>query len=66
MNGDDKLVRTSEAAQLLSVSEWSIRKMAKEGELPYIQRGSRSSPMLFDPEDLREWVEKHKTRKMGA
>jgi excisionase family DNA binding protein len=56
------LVRCSAAAQFLGVSEWSIRKMAHAGELPYIQRAGHSSPMLFDPGDLRQWMEQQKIR----
>lgn len=56
------LIRSREAARLLGMSEWSLRKLAHERELPYIQR-SPSSPMLFDPEDLRQWIEREKIRK---
>ena len=63
MENERGLIRCSEAAQFLGLSEWSIRKMAHGGELPYIQRGSRSSPMLFDPVDLRRWIEGEKRKK---
>ena len=53
------LIRSRDAAHLLGMSEWSIRKLAHEGELAYIQRSS-SSPMLFDPADLRQWIEREK------
>jgi excisionase family DNA binding protein len=56
------LIRSRDAAQLLGMSEWSIRKLAHEGELPYIQRAT-TSPMLFDPADLRQWIEREKIRK---
>jgi excisionase family DNA binding protein len=62
MEKQEGLVRCSSAAQFLGVSEWSIRKMAHDGELPYIQRGSCSSPMLFDIADLRHWKEQQKIR----
>ena len=56
------LIRCREAARFLGISEWLIRDMAHKGELPYIQRGSYSSPMLFDVADLRQWIEKQKVR----
>lgn len=62
MERDEGLVRCSKAAQFLGVSEWSIRQMAHDGELPYIQRGAASSPMLFDLADLRRWKESQKVR----
>jgi hypothetical protein len=56
------LIRSRDASRLLGMSEWSLRKLAHESELPYIQR-SPSSPMLFDPLDLRKWIEREKIRK---
>lgn len=55
------LLRSREAAKLLCMSEWLLRQVAHDGELPYIQRTARS-PMLFDIVDLRKWVEKEKIR----
>ena len=57
----EALIRSKEAARILGMSEWLLRKLAHEGELPYIQR-SHTSPMLFDPADLRAWVEREKIR----
>jgi hypothetical protein len=45
------------------MSEWSLRILAHSGELAYIQRNGPRSPMLFDPLDLRAWVEREKIRK---
>jgi hypothetical protein len=56
------LIRSRAAARLLGMSEWLLRKLAHEGELAYIQR-TTSSPLLFDPADLRKWIEKEKVRK---
>jgi excisionase family DNA binding protein len=58
------LIRSREAARLLGMSEWSLRKLAHEGELSYIQHTPRS-PMLFDPPDLRQWIERQKVRGSG-
>jgi hypothetical protein len=55
------LIRCREAARLLGMSEWLLRKLAHEGQLAYIQR-TRTSPLLFDPADLRKWVEREKIR----
>jgi excisionase family DNA binding protein len=56
------LIRCREAARFLGISEWLIREMAHKGELPYVQMGSYSSPMLFDVVDLRNLIEKKKVR----
>jgi excisionase family DNA binding protein len=55
------LIRCREAARLLGLSEWSLRKLAHERELPFIQR-TPTSPLLFDPADLRKWIEREKIR----
>ena len=57
----EALMRSKDAARLLGMSEWTLRWMAHAGEFPYIQMTPRS-PMLFDPADLRAWVEKNKVR----
>jgi hypothetical protein len=58
------LIRSREAARLLGMSEWLLRKLAHSGQLAYIQRTPRS-PLMFDPLDLRKWVEKEKIRGNG-
>lgn len=55
------LLRSRDAARLLGISEWLLRKLAHDGELAYIQVTPRS-PMLFDPIDLRSWIEREKVR----
>lgn len=57
----EALIRSKDAARLLGCSEWLLRKMAHEGVLPYIQR-TPTSPLLFDPIDLRRWIESEKIR----
>lgn len=57
----EALIRSKDAARLLGMSEWSLRKLAHEGELPYIHR-SPTAPMYFDPIDLRRWIEREKIR----
>ena len=58
------LIRSRDAARLLGISEWLLRKLAHDGELAYIQLTPRS-PMLFDPLDLRSWIEREKVRRSG-
>lgn len=53
------LVRIKHAAQVLGMSEWTVRQMAKAGELKFIQRTGRS-PMLFSPADLEGWARKNR------
>jgi hypothetical protein len=55
------LIRSRDAAKLLGMSEWLLRKLAHSGELSYIQR-TATSPLLFDPADLRKWIEREKVR----
>jgi excisionase family DNA binding protein len=57
----EALLRSKDAARRLGISEWLLRRLAHEGELPYIQRAA-TSPMLFDPADLRKWIEREKVR----
>lgn len=55
------LVRCREAAQLLGVSEWQVRKLAHDRQLAFIQLTVRS-PLLFDRADLQAWIETHKQK----
>lgn len=53
------LVRVKVAAQMLGCSEWQVRQMVHQKELPFIQRTPRS-PMLFDRADLEAWIRRNK------
>ena len=53
------LLRIRQAAQMLGVSEWTIRQMAHNGELKFVRRTDRS-PMLFSCADLEAWVRKNR------
>jgi hypothetical protein len=57
----EALIRCRDAARLLGMSEWLLRKLAHDGDLAYIQR-TATSPLLFDPADLRKWIEREKIR----
>jgi len=52
-------MRCRDAAKMLGISEYSLRKLAHEGDLPYIHLGT-TCPMLFDVGDLRRWIERKK------
>ena len=54
------LLRVEEAAKILGLSPHYIRKLADRGDLPKVKLGSRT---LFDPADLRAFVEKAKRKK---
>jgi excisionase family DNA binding protein len=54
-----RLLRSKAAAKYLGVSDWTIRKLAHQGEIRYIQLTPRS-PMLFDVADLDDWIEQNK------
>ena len=58
------LIRSKDRARLMGMSEWLLRKLAHEGELAYIQR-TATSPLLFDPPDLRKWIEREQVRGNG-
>lgn len=38
-------VTVKQAAELLNISEWMVRKAMREGELPYITFGSTKLPL---------------------
>lgn len=54
-----RLLRLKPAADYLSVSTWTLRRIIQEGELPIIKYGA-NVPWLLDVRDLDGWVEKHK------
>lgn len=47
------LVELPEAAELLGVSVWTVRRWAKDGKLPRLKEGRR---FRFSRESLTEWV----------
>jgi excisionase family DNA binding protein len=50
-------VRIREAAELLSISERHLRRMAERGEIPRIGKGKLTR---FSVDDLREWQRKNR------
>ena len=56
-----RLLRLKPAADYVSLSYWTLRRMIQEGELPVVQTGA-NAPWLVDVRDLDFWIEKNKTR----
>lgn len=56
-----RLVRTREAATYLALSEWKIRKLVRNGQIPYIDDG-KSGPWRFDLRDLDAYVERYRQK----
>jgi len=48
------LIGIREAAQALGLSERTLWDLTKAGEIPHVRVGRR---VLYDPNDLRAWVE---------
>jgi excisionase family DNA binding protein len=55
-----ELFSYQEAAQVLGVSERTIRRLVREGLLPVVQLGSRVR--RIDPDDLAAVIDRAKTR----
>ena len=48
------LLGTRRAAAVLGLSERTLWRLTKSGEVPHVRIGRR---VLYDPDDLRAWVE---------
>jgi excisionase family DNA binding protein len=55
-----RLLRLKPAAEYLSLSTWTLRRLVQGGELPIIKYGE-NAPWLIDVRDLDGWIEQHKT-----
>src|SRR3954468_6855122 len=55
-----RLLRLKPAADYMSMSTWTLRRLIQQGELPVIQR--ENAPWLVDVEDLNAWIERSKQR----
>ena len=53
-----KLLRKSDVAELMDVSEWSVTKWMDDGKLRFIRIGGT---VRFRVEDVREFVERHQS-----
>jgi excisionase family DNA binding protein len=54
-----RLLRSAEAADYLSVSVWTLRRLIQSGELPVVQRGD-AGKFLVDIRDLDGFIERNK------
>lgn len=52
------LMRAPEAAKALALSERTLWTLAQRGEIPRVLAGRA---VLYDPADLRTWIERKKT-----
>lgn len=50
-----RLLRTNYAAKFLGLSEWKLRRLIQEGQIPVVQYGDRA-PWLVDIRDLEKWI----------
>ncbi len=53
---DRRLLTVSQAAERLSVSEKSVRRMIVRGELPAVQLGAPGSSVRIDVDELEAWL----------
>jgi len=61
ISGPKLLLKSREAAKLLSVSERTLWNLTQRGELPCVRIGKRG--IRYDPKDLSRWLESRKTTK---
>jgi excisionase family DNA binding protein len=54
-----KLLRIREAASCLNISGWKLRQLVANGKIRFVKIGDRSSPLLFAPEFLHEFIRQH-------
>ena len=54
-----RLLRSVQAAEYLSVSVWTLRRLIQNGELPVVQRGDNGK-FLLDILDLDGFIERNK------
>jgi excisionase family DNA binding protein len=57
------LVDIDGAAALLGVCVRHARRLVAERRIPFIKWGAR---LHFDPNELREWIDRHRVHERGA
>jgi excisionase family DNA binding protein len=55
----DRLLNNDQAAEILNISPYSLRGKVSRREIPFIKVGRRT---LFDPADLRAYIEARKVQ----
>lgn len=58
---EDRLLTVKEAAETLRVTEWTIYRLMKRGQLPFIKVGKRFTRIRR--RDLEAFLDKHTVRK---
>jgi excisionase family DNA binding protein len=53
----ENLLDVHQVAELLSVSRWTVERWKALRLIPFVRLGRRT---LFDPEDLREFIQAHR------
>jgi excisionase family DNA binding protein len=48
-----KLLKTDEAAELLSIKPWTLRSWVSEGRIPFVKLGRL---VRFNEKRLEEWI----------
>jgi excisionase family DNA binding protein len=59
LNPGPRLLRLKPAAEYLSVSAWTLRRLVQEGQIPVVKT-HENAPWLVDVKDLDAWVERAK------
>jgi excisionase family DNA binding protein len=59
-NSGRRLLKVKQAAEYLSISRWSLRKLVQSQQLRIVKLEDRG-PWLLDVRDLDHFVETHKT-----
>jgi excisionase family DNA binding protein len=62
MKSERRLLAIGEAAALLSVSPFTVRRLVWSGRLPHVRIGRL---VRLDSDDLFKWIEAEKTRNGG-
>ncbi len=53
-----RLVKTTQAAEYLAISQWKLGNLVQQGLIPYIEDGGGTSPWRFDVRDLDAYIER--------
>ena len=59
-NAGRRLLKVKQAAEYMSISRWSLRKLVQSQQLRIVRFENRG-PWLLDIRDLDQFVETHKT-----
>lgn len=57
---DTEILRTSEASRCLHISEWTLRRLAKAGQMSFIRTGGNNSAYRFLRPDLDAFIGAHR------